>query len=112
MGRGDQAKLKLDQAENHYKGAAKAIEEYGNIVELSEKILHQCFLSTQRSAMGESWRLKQRILIAEENGESDVQLLNATATYCGERANGYEARIGGKSQLCIERKSLSKRARD
>ena len=50
---------------------------------------------------------KQRILIAEENGESDVQLLNATATYCGERANGYEARDWWKkSALYRAKKSV------
>ena len=92
-----EAKLgKLDQAENHYKGAAKAIEEYGNIVELSEKILHQCLFNRHRKRF-EQWEKvmeywKQRIVVAEENGESDVQLLNATASYCGERANGFEAR--------------------
>ena len=92
-----EAKLgKLEQAENHYKSAAKAIEEYGNIVELSEKILHQCLFNRHRKRF-EQWERvmaywKERILVAEENGESDVQLLNATASYCGERANGYESR--------------------
>ena len=57
-----------------------------------------CLIDTENDFVnGESHGvLKQRILIAEENGESDVQLLNATATYCGERANGYEAGIAGK----------------
>ena len=112
-----EAKLgKLDQAENHYKGAAKAIEEYGNIVELSEKILHQCLFNRHRKRF-EQWERvmeywKQRILIAEENGESDVQLLNATATYCGERANGYEARDWWKkSALYRAKKSVETCAR-
>jgi len=92
-----EAKLgKEDMAENHYKQAARAIEDLGNIVELSEKILHQCLFNRHRKRV-ENWEIvmrywKQKIVEAADAGESDVQLLNASASYCSERANGFEAK--------------------
>jgi tetratricopeptide (TPR) repeat protein len=101
LGATEAALGKTAEAENHYKAAARAVEERG-VVELGDKLLHQAIFFRNRKmrekydAVVKKW--EQCILRAGEEGsdkEGDVALLHATCALLQEKSMGVSHLVGG-----------------
>ena len=100
LGATEAALGKTNEAENHYKAAARAVEERG-CVEFGDKLLHQAIFFRNRKmrekydAVVKKWEAS--ILRAGEGPEreGDVSLLQATCALLQEKSMGASHLVGG-----------------
>lgn len=103
LGATEAALGKPSEAENHYKSAAKAVEDRG-CVEYGDKLLHQAIFFRNRkmtdkyNAVIKKW--EQKVLSAgnddgENDREGDVALLQATCALLQEKSMGLSHLVGG-----------------
>jgi len=100
LGATEAALGKPNEAENHYRAAARAVEERG-CVEVGDKLLHQAIFFRNRKmrekydAVMKKW--ETAILRAGEGAEreGDVALLQATCALLQEKSMGVSHLVGG-----------------